>query len=274
MSDLVLALSHAALPSWNDVGKRATDVLPALVGALVIVVITLAVSHIASTRMRSTLMRGGIALNVSILISRLVWLTIWVLGFLLVIHQFGLGYAPLATFVGVLGLAASLSLQQLLQNLVAGVYLLAERPFAIGDFIAVVGPAGANHEGKVEDIQMRTTHLRNRDNELILMPNSAVFGGVVTNRTAIGGYVRHLTVTFPRDVDVNAARGTIVPLLQGLPAVLPAPEPVLRVEKVEKGTWTGALSLWGSSPDVDSEVIWAIGQAFPEAGVSSAVVTA
>jgi small conductance mechanosensitive channel len=274
MSDAVLAVIHAALPSWNDVGKRAADELPVIVGSLVILAITLAVSQMASTRVRSTLVRGGVALNVSILLARLIWLTVWVVGFLLVLYQFGIGYTPLAAAVGVLGLAASLSLQQLLQNLVAGVYLLAERPFAIGDFIAVVGPVGANHEGRVEDIQMRTTHLRNRDNELILMPNSAIFGGVVTNRTAVGGCVRHLSVTFPRTVELEAARSTIVPLLQRLPEVLPAPEPLLRVEKVDKETWTGALSVWGRTLDVDSDAIWAIGQAFPDAGVSSGTGTA
>jgi small conductance mechanosensitive channel len=222
-------------------------------------------------RLRGTLIRGGFAVNVSILLARVVWLAVWIVGFLLVLYQFGIGLTPLAALIGVLGLAASLSLQTLLQNLVAGVYLLAERPFLIGDFIAVVGPGGVNHEGRVEDIQMRTTHLRNRDNELILMPNSAVFSGVVTNRTAVGGCVRHLKVTFPREVDVEAARSAIVPLLQGLPAVLPAPAPHLRVESVEAGTWTGALSLWGRTLDVDSDAIWAIGQAFPDASVSEEV---
>jgi small conductance mechanosensitive channel len=271
MSSLSIAVTHAAFPSWDTVGRRAADEWPALVWSLAIVVITFGFSRLASMRLRGTLIRGGFAVNVSILLARVVWLAVWIVGFLLVLYQFGIGLTPLAALIGVLGLAASLSLQTLLQNLVAGVYLLAERPFLIGDFIAVVGPGGVNHEGRVEDIQMRTTHLRNRDNELILMPNSAVFSGVVTNRTAVGGCVRHLKVTFPREVDVEAARSAIVPLLQGLPAVLPAPAPHLRVESVEAGTWTGALSLWGRTLDVDSDAIWAIGQAFPDASVSEEV---
>lgn len=267
MSSTLFAVAHATLPSWSQVGRRAADELPAVIWSLVIIVLTFVLSRFASGRMRGTLAGGGIDVNVAILLARTVWVAVWILGFLLVLYQFGIGLTPLAAVVGVLGLAASLSLQTVLQNLVAGVYLLAERPFQIGDFIAVVGPVGANHEGRVEDIQMRTTHLRNRDDELILVPNSAVFSGVVTNRTAIGGCVRHLSVTFPRAVDVESARATIVPLLQQLPAVLPAPTPLLRVDRVEADTWTGALSLWARSLDVDSEAIWAIGQAYPDACV-------
>jgi small-conductance mechanosensitive channel len=268
MSDLPIALVHAAFPSWDTVGRRAEDLWPAIVWSAIIILVTYAVSRVASMRLRSALARSGFDLHVAILLARLIWLGVWVIGFLLVLYQFGIGLTPLAALIGVLGLAASLSLQTVLQNLVAGVYLLAEHPFQIGDFIAVVAPGGVNHEGRVEDIQVRTTHLRNRDNELILMPNSTVFSGVVTNRTAVGGCVRHLKVTFPRQVDVDSARGVIVPLLQGLPEVLPAPAPLLRVECVETETWTGALSIWGRTLDVDSDAIWAIGQAFPDASVS------
>src|SRR5947209_5530539 len=227
MYNLTMAMTHAAFPSWDNVGRRAVDLWPGVVWSVAILVATFAVSRLASMRLRSALARGGFQLNVAILLARVIWLAVWVVGFLLVLYQFGIGLTPLAALIGVLGLAASLSLQTVLQNLVAGVYLLAERPFQLGDFIAVVAPAGVDHEGCVEDIQMRTTHLRNRDNELILMPNSAIFSGVVTNRTAVGGYVRHLTVTFPRTTDIEAARARMVPLLQNLPTLLPAPAPRL-----------------------------------------------
>lgn len=271
MSSVSLALVHAAFPSWDSVGRRAADLWPGLVWSVGIAVVTFAASRVLSMRMRGALARGGFQLNVAILLARLSWIAVWVVGLLLILYQFGIGLTPLAAVIGVLGLAASLSLQTLLQNLVAGVYLLAERPFQLGDFIAVVGIGGVDHEGRVEDIQLRTTHLRNRDNELILMPNSAVFSGVVTNRTAVGGCVRHLKVTFPRSMEVEAVREALVPLLQNLPAVLPAPPPLLRVESVEPDTWTGALSLWGRTLDVDSDAIWAIGQAIPDATVSNGV---
>lgn len=236
---------------------------------LAVVVLTFALSRLARRRLRSGLERGGIQVNVAVLLAQLLWLGVWAAGVMAILYVFGVGLTPLAAFIGVVGLAASLALQQVLQNLVAGIYLLAERPFHIGDLIAVVGPAGANHEGTVEDIQMRTTHLRNRDGELILMPNSALFGGVVTNRTAIGGYVSHISVTFPRTTRPEAVRPRLVSLMQDLPGVLREPAPVLRLDRVETDDWVASLLFWVSRGDVDAGAVWAIADAFPEATVDN-----
>lgn len=256
------------MPSPEQFVSSVRGVVPALIWAAAIIAITYAGSRIASGRLRGALVRGGFQANVAILLARGLWLTIWIIGFLLVLTQVGTGLTPLTAVVGVLGLAASLSLQQVLQNLVAGIYLLAERPFQLGDFIAVVGPAGVNHEGRVEDIQMRTTQLRNRDNELILVPNSAIFAGVVTNRTEVGGFVRHVTVTFPRQTDVESIKQQLLPLLRTLPSVLPSPQPVLRVDKVGVDTWTACLSIWASNREAESDTVWALSQTFPDARVN------
>ena len=88
---------------------------------------------------------------------------------------------PLTTFVtvlGVAGLGISLAMQDILKSFVAGTYLLFERPFRIGDEISV-----KDQRGTVEDIGIRTTRLRNKDNVQIIIPNMVVFAEVVANRT-------------------------------------------------------------------------------------------
>lgn len=234
---------------------------------LVVVAITFALSRFARRRLRSGLERSGLQANVAVLLAQLLWLGVWAAGVLAILYVFGVGLTPVAAVIGVVGLAASLALQQVLQNLVAGIYLLAERPFQLGDLIAVIGPAGANHEGTVEDIQMRTTHLRNRYGELILMPNSSIFGGVVTNRTAVGGFVAHIEVTFPRTTKPDVVRPRLVSLVQDLPGVLREPAPELRLDRVEKDDWCGVLQFWVARNDVDAGAVWAIADAFPEATV-------
>jgi small conductance mechanosensitive channel len=252
----------------EEILTQLRDLAPAAAWSAVVLAVTYVISRLLSGRVRAGLERTGFQVNVAILLSRTLWLTLWIVGVLLVLYQFGIGLTPLTAFVGIMGLAASLALQTVLQNLVAGVYLLAERPFAIGDFISVVGPLGVNHEGRVEDIQMRTTHLRSRDGELILVPNSGIFSGVITNRTATGGFVRHLTVTFPRDTDIDDARARILPILSDLPSILPSPEPRLWVDRVGKDDWTACLSLWAASPGAESTAVWAIAQIFPDAIVN------
>jgi len=253
--------------------RLSGEVEPALLSVLVLT-ITFLIARMMAVRLRRGLERSGFQVNVAILLGRAGWVAAWVVGVIYVLHLFGVGPAPLATFIGVTGLAASLSLQSVLQNLVAGVYLLAEKPFAIGDLISVVGPNGLNHEGTVLDIEMRTTHLRSRDNELILVPNAAIFNGVVTNRTAVGGHVTHLSVTFPRASDPSAVREEAIPLLQSVPSVLSSPGPELRVDTVAVDTWTASLSFWADTWEATSQAIWTFGHAFPDATINAPAAVA
>ncbi len=250
-----------------------TDDLKKVGFSVGVLLLTVFASRLARGRLRSTLERGGFQVNEAILLSRLLWIGVWIVAALLVLSVNGIALTPLAAFIGVVGLAASLSLQQVLQNLVAGVYLLAERPFDIGDIVSIVGPAGLNHEGRVEDIQMRTTHLRSRDDELILVPNSAVFAAVVTNRTAVGGYAMEVTVTWPRDVDPSSVRERVLPVLQEVPSVLSTPKPELRVDKAGKEDWGASLLFWTVTHQARSDAVWAIARAFPEATVNDAAGT-
>lgn len=269
----MLLVVHVRLPvRWWAHPEQLGDALATLIQptilSVLIVFLALTLSRRSADRMRSTLTRGGFQDNIAILLARTFRTTILILAVLAVLYQFGVGLTPLTAFIGIVGLAASLSLQQVLQNLVAGVYLLAERPFALQDTIQVIGPNGVNHEGRVEDIQMRTTHLRSRDDELILVPNAAIFGGVVTNRTAVGGCVNHLVVTFPRDVDPGNVRASAFPLLLKLPYVMQSPRPALRVENVGKESWTATLSVWSAASDITSDIIWQFAHAFPDATVN------
>jgi small conductance mechanosensitive channel len=267
--DLLLTLQTAHSSLTHNAIVIDFRLLGLLVGVpIAILVATYFVSRYASRMLRGTLNRAGIPINIAILLARVLWVAVWALGVLGILEYLGIGFALLATFVGVLGLAASLSLQTVLQNLVAGVYLLVERPFAINDTILVVGANGVNHEGKVEDIEMRTTHLRSPDNELILVPNAAIFSGVVTNRTAIGGFASEATLTFPRNQDPTEVQEAIRAVIQDIPGVLSTPQPILRVEKVGADNWTASLAYWVTSRKVISDVTWAIGRGFPDATVN------
>jgi small-conductance mechanosensitive channel len=93
---------------------------------------------------------------------------------------FGVSPAALVTAIGVLGLAASLALQDLLKNFCAGVYLLFERPFRIGDEIAV-----RDYRGRVADIGIRVTSLHTEERLEVLIPNAIVLSEVVVNRSGL-----------------------------------------------------------------------------------------
>ena len=93
-----------------------------------------------------------------------------------VLDRFGLPVVSLIAGAGVVGLAISLAAQSTLSNLIAGVTIVIERPFIIGDYIILDGM-----EGTVEDISFRATRLRTPDQMLVTVDNSNVLSGYIQN---------------------------------------------------------------------------------------------
>ena len=103
---------------------------------------------------------------------------------------------PLTAFVAVVGtagLAISLSLQDVLKNLVAGLIILVERPFAIGEHIDF-----RTFSGIVETIELRTTVLRTPTGQRVVIPNALIFSDALVNRSAYGRQLVRLRVAVPR----------------------------------------------------------------------------
>jgi small conductance mechanosensitive channel len=119
--------------------------------------------------------------NTRLLVGRLLALLVLMIGAATVLDTVGIPLSAVVTFVGVIGLAISLALQDILKNFFAGLYLLFERPFRLGDVVVV-----KDQRGVVETIGIRTTTLRTEDNEQVMIPNMTVFAEIVANRTDSG----------------------------------------------------------------------------------------
>lgn len=95
---------------------------------------------------------------------------------LAVMEAFGLPVTSLITGLGIGGLVISLAAQDTASNLIAGLVILIEHPFAIGDWIVT-----SQAEGTVEDITFRSTKIRTLENTLAIVPNSVISAEMVTN---------------------------------------------------------------------------------------------
>ena len=92
------------------------------------------------------------------------------------IAGFGVVLAAFATLAGALALAVGFAAQDLIANFVAGVFIIQDEPFEVGDWIEWDGNAAV-----VREIQLRVTKLDTFDNELVTVPNSALVNTAVTN---------------------------------------------------------------------------------------------
>ncbi|MER3399660.1 MAG: hypothetical protein C4313_00765 [Thermoflexus sp.] len=94
--------------------------------------------------------------------------------FLIALDLFGLNLGPLLTGAGIVGVILGLGAQSVIRDLIAGVVLVLEGPFGIGEVIHAAGVGGT-----VERITLRATYLRDADGTLHAIPNSML--GVISN---------------------------------------------------------------------------------------------
>jgi small conductance mechanosensitive channel len=97
---------------------------------------------------------------------------------IMALTQLGVATTSFLTILGAAGLAIGLALKDSLANFASGVMLLLLRPFKAGDFIEAAGQSGS-----VTKVEVFSTELLTPDNKTIVVPNSAVTSGAITNYT-------------------------------------------------------------------------------------------
>jgi small conductance mechanosensitive channel len=112
--------------------------------------------------------------SAAVFFSKMTFISVLIVGLLLALGVLGLHIAALATLMGAFGLAFSLSLQDVAKNVVAGLYLLLERPFQLEDQLTV-----RTFTGQVKMISLRTTMLVMEDGQQVIVPNTVVLSEVV-----------------------------------------------------------------------------------------------
>jgi len=111
------------------------------------------------------------------LFGNLIKLSVYILGFLVILQSLGISIAPVLTALGVGGLAVALALQETLSNLFAGLQILAARQIKPGDYVHL----DSGEEGYVRDVTWRNTTIRAIPNNMIIVPNSKLASTILTN---------------------------------------------------------------------------------------------
>lgn len=89
--------------------------------------------------------------------------------FVMILSQWGINIAPILTGAGVIGLAIGFGSQTLVKDVVTGFFILLENQFNIGDFVKVGG-----FEGRVKEMNLRTTVLTDTEGVRHTIPNSSI----------------------------------------------------------------------------------------------------
>lgn len=165
-----------------------------------------------------------------------------------VLAQFGFDVLSIIAGLGIVGIAVGFAAQSTLSNFIAGITLLIERPFHIGDWVTING-----QDGKVIKIALRTTWLRTRDNIFAMIPNDSVASSDIINYSAEGATRLNIPVGIAYKESAKAAREALMPVLLGHPEVLQVPgmEPRVMLKNLGDSSQDLEVKIWITPDNLD-----------------------
>ncbi len=157
-------------PEYNALARKILLVL-------VIFSITMVASSVLGGFMRLYSDDGKSGVLSTSIFSIITRIVIILIGVMIILQTLDISITPMLTALGVGGLAVALALQDTLSNLFSGFHLLLTRKVRIGDWIEL----DSGQAGEVIDITWRNTTLKQRRNNIIIIPNSTVASSITTN---------------------------------------------------------------------------------------------
>lgn len=205
--------------------------VPALGGAIIVLLLTWWLSRFIKGMTRRFMARTSTTGHVDVIVSRSAQAVVALVGIVVSLAVAGVNVVALVTSLGIVGVTVGFALKDVLANYVAGIVLLAQRPFRVGDSITV-----DEVEGTVVDVDSRATVLRAADGTRVYVPNSTVFNAVVTNSSLTHERRFEVSVTVREGVDGLDASARAVAVLSEVPGVLAAPAPTATLAEGEQAT--------------------------------------
>ncbi len=170
------------------------------------------------------------------------------------------------TVLGAAGLAIGLALQGSLSNFASGVLIIAFRPYQVGDFIVAGGEAGT-----VEEVQIFTTVLKTPDNKKIIVPNSQIMNGTITNVSAHDTRRVDLVVGCGYGDDIDAVYAVLKDIVDNHDLILSDPAPSVDLNTLADSSVNFNVRPWCKSSDywaVYNQVTEQVKRKFDEKGLN------
>ncbi len=160
------------------------------------------------------------------------------------LSKLGIDTTSFVAMFAAAGLAVGLAFQGALGNVGAGVMIIFFRPFKIGDFIDAGGTMGT-----VEEINIFNTMFKTGDNKVVIVANSNIISGNITNFSAKDTRRVDLTFGIGYDDDLKLAKQTLIDIINSDSRVLKDPEPFVAVSELADSSVNFVLRAWVNSAD-------------------------
>ncbi|MEA2053532.1 MAG: mechanosensitive ion channel family protein [Candidatus Thermoplasmatota archaeon] len=200
-----------------------------------------------------------------VVMEKIVHYVIIFIGFMVALPYIGFSLSGLLVAGGILGIVIGFASQTVVSNLISGIFLMIERPMAVGDGVNI-----GDVSGIVKDIKILSTTVRTYDGIYVRIPNDKVFSSNIQN------YVVHEARRFNYSIgirykdDAEKAMKIVEGLLDAHPLVLKEPAPTIFVEELGESSVNLTVKIWAPSSHwygVYTEMLWKIKVALEKEGI-------
>lgn len=213
-------------------GERATNAIQ----ALLLLIAGLVLARLSATGIARVL-REHVDPHQLMIARRLSYFLVLGLFIASALHQLGFRMTLLLGAAGVLSVAVGFASQTSASNLVSGLFLLSERPFAVGDVIRIGGATGTT--GEVVSVDLLSAKLRTFENIFVRIPNETLIKSEVANLTRYPIRRMDLTVPVAYSSRLREVREALLEVVRRDPLCLDEPEPLF----IFRGFGDSALDL-------------------------------
>lgn len=228
--ELVRTVTEWATPEQLRLWLRAGLML--VVGALLARLAGLGVGRIATRRFGA---------SQGILARRVVWYGLLFVVVATSLRQLGFDLGVLLGAAGILTVAIGFASQTSASNLISGLFLLAERPFTVGDVVTV----GAT-TGEVIAIDLLSVKLRTFDNLLVRIPNETLLKSEIRNLAGFPLRRVDIPVGVSYDADLETVRDVLFEVADNHPLCLDEPRPIFQVLAFGQSSIDLQFSVWAA----------------------------
>ena len=244
------------------------DFIPNLIAAIIIFVVSIYLGRLGFRAVEAGLRRRRTDPEITLLIARLWQWSIIIFGTIWGLAQVNFNVTSFVAGLGIVGFTVGFALKDIAENFVAGILLLLQQPFDIGDAVEVDG-----YGGTVESIEIRSTTVRTWDGLLVIIPNAAVYSHPITNYSKISKRRVSVTVGVAYETDLDQADAVILKVVEDLPGIKDDPAPFVTFNEFADSSINATVYFWidtseaGYFGSLDS-VVKGIKRAFDQEGIN------
>lgn len=240
--------------------------IPDIIASVVIFFGSLVLAGFIAKGIRKAMSRRANA-EITLAVMMIARWTIVILGTSTALEQVGFNLTAFLAGVGIVGFTVGFALQDVSKNFIAGLLLLLQQPFELGDVIEVAG-----FTGTVLKIDLRATEMRALDGRMVQIPNGDVFTSPIVNFTRADRRRVELTMGIGYDADLSAAREVALAAIHTLEGVLQDPAPRAIFQNSRDASLKITLHYWVDSKitdmlDAQDAGLLAVNEAFIRAGI-------